>query len=166
MLQTSVPGETRPVTGYLTDGDVVRMLIIARVRRQNDFRPEFANHPGNGDCILGSGRNVTVASHIQKVDPGSDDLGCSSCLFGPFLRSSRTRGLSFGTDEDPDLVPGFGFLYKDGRAPELDVVGMWADGKNTHEFSVYRDGPGLLLGHYFFKRAGQFSTTVIGTPAV
>src|SRR6478752_3454999 len=98
------------------------MLIIARMRSQNDFRPEFADHPGNLDRVLRTGCNVTVAAHFEEVDPGTNDRGCSSCLFCPLLRSARTRGLAFRSDDDPNLMPGSCFLYKDGSAPELDVV--------------------------------------------
>src|SRR6185369_11096636 len=108
------------------------MLILAGVRREYDSGLRLANLDGQFESVFGGPKQVTVASKIQEVDVGADQLGSGASFRFARLGSAVGTSLPAREDQQLDMVALANFLNQGVGAAELDVIRMRADRKNIH----------------------------------
>src|SRR6185312_6850877 len=105
-------------------------------------------------------QQMAVASEIQEVDVGSDQLRCRTSFGFARLGSAVGTSLAAREHQQLDMVALANFLYQGVGAAELDVVGVRADRKNIHLLrppgGELREGADANAGGSFGKVGGGF----------
>src|SRR5262245_59497059 len=108
------------------------MLVLAKMWCQDDVRTKSPDLQCHRQGIPRIVVNVAIASQFQKPDGRPDYAGGLSRLQGAFLRRSRTGSLAFRRHQNVNLVTVQHFMDEHSRTAELDVVGVSADGQDSH----------------------------------
>src|SRR5690349_3139532 len=101
-FQASVARKAAGVADQLADNGVVRMLILAGVWREHDGGLRLADLDGQLKRVLRGTEQMAVASEIQKVDVGADELRGGASLGFAGLRSAVGSGLAAREDQQLD----------------------------------------------------------------
>ena len=111
---------------------MVRMLVLAQVRRQDHVRLEPADLPGERHRVGRIVLDVAVAAQFQELDRRPDDPGGVAGFLGALLRRPGAGGFALRSHQDARFVPVSNLLDQNGRTAEFDVVGMRSDRQDSH----------------------------------
>src|SRR5689334_17619106 len=120
-FQASVARKAAGVADQLADNGVVRMLILAGVWREHDGGLRFADLDGQLKRVLRGTEQMAIASEIEKVDVGANELRGGPSFGFARLGSAVRTGLAAREDQELDVVALAHFPDQDVRAAKFDV---------------------------------------------